>query len=100
MRKLRCAIVLLAGLSLVGCCTSAGDGFSAYQPIEPKPGSKEAEIETMQKATALAQGALAWEVVQISDIQHDAKNVKWVARTRSLNLRCTADPDGSNSYCE
>ncbi|HTK36506.1 MAG TPA: hypothetical protein VL358_14640 [Caulobacteraceae bacterium] len=103
MRRLCTALVLLAGLSLLGACETVPDGndaFFVYKPPTPKPGSKEAEIETLQKATSLAQGSLAWEIVQISNIQHDAKSVKWVARTRSLNLRCTADPDGSNSYCE
>jgi hypothetical protein len=99
MRRLCSAIVLLAGLSLLGACET-NDAYFVYKPVAPKPGSKEAEIETLQKATAMAQGALAWEIVQVSGIQRDAKTVKWVATTRSLNLRCAADPDGSNSYCE
>jgi hypothetical protein len=103
MRRLCSALVLTAGLSLLGACQTVSDGndaFFVYQPPKPAPGSKEAEIETLQKATAMAQGSLAWEIVQVSDIQHDGRTVKWVARTRSLNLRCSADPDGSNSYCE
>jgi len=103
MRRLCSALVLLAGLGLLSACETVPDGndaFFVYKSPTLKPGSKEAEIETLQKATAQAQGSLAWEIVQVSNIQHDAKSVKWVATTRSLNLRCTADLDGSNSYCE
>jgi hypothetical protein len=103
MRRFCSAAVLLAGLSLLGACQSLSyDSQQAYEQqlaAEPAPGSKEAEIENLQKATALAQGELAWETVQISDIQRDAKSVKWVATTRSAHLQCTADPDGSGSYC-
>jgi hypothetical protein len=97
MRKLRSAIVLLAGLTLLGACQSVSDDDLKIDV--PPPGSKEAEIQTLQKATALAQGELAWEIVQISDIQRDPTSVKWVATTRSLHLHCTADPDGGGSFC-
>ena len=106
MRKLQSRIALLAGLclgvALAGCQSLSYDAQSAYRQqlaVEPAPGSKEAEIELLQKATALAQGELAWETVRISDIQHDAKSVKWVAETRSMHAQCTADPDGSGPYC-
>jgi hypothetical protein len=103
MRKLCSAMALLAGMSLLGACQSLPyDSQRAYEQqlsAKPKPGSKEAEIELLQKATALAQGELAWETVQVSDIQRDATSVKWVATTRSLHVHCTAYPDGSGSYC-
>jgi uncharacterized protein YggE len=91
MRKRRTAVVTLAGLSvLTGCQTpSAGQGPA-----------KEASIETLQKATSMANGNLAWETVHVSEVQRDAKSVKWLATTRSLRLRCTAQSDGSGSYCE
>ncbi|HTI66287.1 MAG TPA: hypothetical protein VL460_01940 [Caulobacteraceae bacterium] len=100
MRRLCSALVLSAGLALLGACETVSDNpFYIYREAAPKPGTKEAEIETLQKATSLAQGG-AWEIIQISDIQRDAKTVKWVATTRALSLHCTADPDGSNAYCE
>lgn len=97
MRMLRSAMVLAAGLSLLSACQSVSDDDLKIDA--PPPGSKEAEIQTLQKATAQAEGELAWETVQISNIQRDAATVKWVATTRSLHLNCTADPDGSGSYC-
>jgi hypothetical protein len=103
MRKLQSWIAPLVGLSLgIAVSGCSGDAQSAYRQqlmIEPAPGSQEAEIELLQKATALAQGELAWETVRISDIQRDAKSVKWAADTRSMHVHCTADPDGSGSYC-
>jgi hypothetical protein len=87
------AIVLLAGPGmLVGCQTPA--------PAGGKAASKEASIETLQKATAMANGNLAWEIVKISEVQRDATSVKWLATTRSLRLHCSATPDGSGGYCE
>jgi hypothetical protein len=101
MRRLCSALVLLAGLGCLGACAS-DDSLAAYHQAtdEPKPSAQEAEIRTLQQATALAQGEVAWESVNISAIQRDAKSVKWVAKTRSVTLNCKADPDGSNSYCE
>src|SRR5882757_8292678 len=102
MRKICSAMVLLAGLSLLGGCQSLSyDSQSAFEQqlvAVPKPGSKEAEIENLQRATALAEGELAWEAVNVSDIQRDANSVRWAATTRTLHLHCTAEPDGSGSY--
>jgi hypothetical protein len=102
MRRLCSAIALSAGLGLLGACATVPDDnpFFIYQPPVPTPGSKEAETETLQKATAMAQGSLAWETVEISNVQRDDKTVKWMAATPERKLRCTADPDGSNSFCE
>jgi hypothetical protein len=100
MRKPRATIAFLASLSFLGACACANDSLSVYQPVEPKPGSKEAEIETLQKATEMAYGVVAWESWRISDIQRDAKGVTWLAAGRSTNLHCTADPDGDNAFCE
>jgi len=38
--------------------------------------------------------------VQISNIQHDANGIKWIATTRSRYMICGADKDGSNPYCD
>jgi hypothetical protein len=106
MRKLQSWMGPLVGLSLAivlsGCQSLSYDAQSAYRKqlvAEPAPGSQEAQIVLLQKATALAQGELAWESVRISDIQHDAKTVTWAADTRSMHAHCTADPDGSGPYC-
>jgi hypothetical protein len=102
MRKLPFAVGVLIGLSLLGACQSADNPQLEYAQqiaLEPAPGSKEAETEALQKATALAQGPLAWELVRISDVQRDAKSVTWVATTRTLHAHCTADPDASGAYC-
>lgn len=98
MPKHSSAVILLATLGLLGGCETAGP--TIYREVEPPKGSKEAEIETLQKAAALAVGNQAWEVVQISNIQRDAANLKWIASTRSRYMACTADPDGSNAYCD
>ena len=98
MPKHSSAVILLATLALLGGCETAGP--TVYREVEPPKGSKEAEIETLQKATSLVVGNQAWEVVQISNIQHDANSVKWNASTRSRYVACGADPDGSNAYCD
>jgi len=59
-----------------------------------------AEAERLQKATAMAVGALAWEGVKVFNIEHAAAGLRWEAATRSSRLRCTAKPDGSDSECE
>jgi hypothetical protein len=93
-------LALLASLGFLSACACANDSLPVYQTVEPKPGSKEAEIETLQKATEMAYGVVAWESWRISAIQRDAASVKWLATGRSANLHCTADPDGSNAFCE
>jgi uncharacterized lipoprotein YajG len=98
MPKTSSAVILLAALGLLGACETAEP--TVYREVEPPKGSKAAEIETLQKATVASTGNQAWEVVQISNIQRDAKSVKWNASTRSRYLACGADPDGSNSYCD
>jgi hypothetical protein len=97
MRKSLTSLVLLAGLCLLGACeTTTVGGKAADTAAKSKP----ADIETLQKATALANGNMAWETVQISEVQREADKVTWLAKTRSLHLHCTAGPDGSASYCE
>jgi hypothetical protein len=59
-----------------------------------------AEAERLQKATATAVGALAWEGVKVFNIEHAATGVRWEAATRSARLHCAAKPDGSDSACE
>ena len=98
MPKHSSAVILLATLGLLGGCETAGPMI--YREVEPPKGSKEAEIETLQKASALAVGNQAWEIVQISNVQHDANSLKWIASTRSRYMVCAADPDGSNAYCD
>jgi hypothetical protein len=98
MPKLHRAIALFATLSLLGACCETG--LTPYKYPEPPKGSKEAEIEMIQKATALSVGNQAWETLDISNIQQDATSLKWVANTRTRHLTCTADPDGSNAYCD
>jgi len=93
MRKLHTSIVLLALLGLLSACETPAGGQKAGA-------AKAADTETLQKATALANGNLAWEIVNISEVQRDGTTVKWLATTRSLHLHCTAQPDGSGSYCE
>jgi hypothetical protein len=97
MPKLHPAIALAATLTLLGGCETVP---VVYKYPEPPKGSKEAEIEMMQKAAALAVGNQAWEPIEISNIQRDATSLKWVAKTRSRDMTCTADPDGSNAYCD
>src|SRR3984893_12344713 len=67
---------------------------------KPARAGKSADTETLQKATTLAVGNLAWESVKISDVQRDATKVKGLATTRSMKLHCAAAPDGANPYCE
>jgi hypothetical protein len=98
MRALLPRCLLLAGLGLVGAC-------STIVAVADKPGAgaakpKQADVEQLQKATALAHGNLAWEIVQISSVQREPDKVTWEARTRSEHMRCAANPDGSASYCE
>jgi hypothetical protein len=91
--------VLLAGLGLLCACSSvaaAGDGAG---PTGAR--SKPNETETLQKATALAHGNLAWEIVKISDVKREPDKVTWDAWTRSEHMRCSgAVPDGAGAYCE
>ncbi|MDB5459758.1 MAG: hypothetical protein JWO72_1499 [Caulobacteraceae bacterium] len=96
MHKRLTSLVLLAGLGLLSACeTTAAGGKTADTAAK----SKLADVETLQKATALANGNMAWETVDISQVQRDAEKVTWLAKTRSLHLHCTAEPDGSGSYC-
>jgi len=97
MRKLHTATVLLVSLGLLSACEIPS---AAQRAGGAKAAPKEADIETLQKATAMANGNLAWETVNVSGVQRDATSVKWLATTRSLRLHCTAQPDGSGSYCE
>jgi hypothetical protein len=57
------------------------------------------EAETLQRATSLAIGNLAWESVSLSDIQRTRAQVRWTATTRSNRYFCTADANGQNSFC-
>src|SRR5579872_4578389 len=98
MPKPLSAAALLATLGLLGACETAEP--VVYRYPEPPKGSKEAEIEMLQKDAVLATGNQAWEAVQISNIQHDAKGIKWIATTRSRYMICGADKDGSNPYCD
>jgi hypothetical protein len=62
MRKRLTSLVLLAGLGLLGACeTTAAGGKTADTAAK----SKLADVETLQKATALANGNMAWETVDI-----------------------------------
>lgn len=97
MLKLHPAIALSATLSLLGGCETVP---VAYQYPEPPKGSKEAEVEALQKATANSIGNQAWEVINISNLQRDATSLKWEATTRSRAMACTAEPDGSGAYCD
>lgn len=90
--------LLLVGLGPLYACSSVA-------PVTEKPSAAEARpitagTETLQKATALAHGNLAWEIVQISNVQHESDKVTWEARTRSEHMSCSAMPDGAGSYCE
>jgi hypothetical protein len=98
MPKLHPATALFAALSLLGACSETG--LTPYKYPEPPKGSKAAEIEMMQKATALSVGGHAWETIDISNVQHGATTLKWAANARTLHMTCTADPDGSNAYCD
>jgi poly(3-hydroxybutyrate) depolymerase len=75
---------------------------SAEQPASPPPPRKlgpPATIETLQKATALGVGNLAWETVQVEDVQRSADKVTWIGVTRSVKWHCTAKPDGTEPAC-
>jgi hypothetical protein len=58
------------------------------------------EAERLQKATATAVGALAWESVKVFNIEKGVASVRWDAATRSARLHCTAKPDASDPACE
>jgi hypothetical protein len=90
--------LLFASLGLLGACSSGATAANEPKVAAAKP--KAADTEALQKATALAHGNLAWEIVQISAVQREPDKVTWEARTRSEHMRCTASPDGSGSYCE
>jgi hypothetical protein len=69
------------------------------RPRPSRPG-KPASVEDLQKATSLAVGNLAWETVEVQDVQRAADKVTWIGATRSVKWRCTAHPDGSEPACE
>ena len=46
---------------------------------KPARAGKLPDTETLQKATTLAVGNLAWESVKISDVQRNAVTVEWLA---------------------
>jgi hypothetical protein len=71
----------------------ASDRRMFFRPHTPT------EAETLQRATSLAIGNLAWESVSLSDIQRTRTHVRWTATTRSNRYFCTADLDGQNSFC-
>lgn len=58
------------------------------------------QTEVLQQATSLAIGNLAWESVQVSEVQLEGGKVKWLATTRSNKYRCGAEPNGDNSFCD
>ncbi|HMA49030.1 MAG TPA: hypothetical protein VKP60_04700, partial [Magnetospirillaceae bacterium] len=89
----------LAGANEAKPVTLKG-GSEPYAP--PVAGSlgKPADNVALQKATSAALGNLAWETVQVSEVQHDATSVKWLATTRSNKWHCEAAPDGTKSFCE
>jgi poly(3-hydroxybutyrate) depolymerase len=87
------------GAAAPGPVTTASAGAPDRRPPASHSG-KPADVQTLQQATTLAIGNLAWESVKVSDVQRDATTVKWVATTRSQKLNCTAAPDGSNPYCQ
>jgi hypothetical protein len=82
-------------IALAAWQTSVAD----QKPARAGNTGKQADTETLQKATTLAVGNLAWESVKISDVQRDATTVKWLATTRSMKLNCAAAPDGTNPFC-
>jgi hypothetical protein len=71
-------------------------------PTAPKPVrlGKPATVEQLQKATSLAVGNLAWEIVDVRDVKRTADKVTWIGGTRSVNWRCAARADGTQPYCE
>ena len=58
------------------------------------------DAQALQKATAFAVGNLAWETVDIVNMERSASQVKWVGLTRSARWLCTAAPDASKAFCE
>ena len=76
---------------------------AAAEPAAPAPAPRKlgppATIETLQKATALGVGNLAWETVQVEDVQRSADKVTWTGVTRSVKWHCTAKPDGTDPAC-
>jgi hypothetical protein len=59
-----------------------------------------ATIEGLQKATSRAVGNLAWETVNVQDVQRTADKVTWIGATRSVHWRCSARSDGERPSCE
>jgi hypothetical protein len=90
--------LLLAGLGVLCACSSIPVATGQPSAAGTKP--RTADTEALQKATALAQGNLAWEIVKISAVQREPDKVTWEARTRSVHMRCTAMADGAGAYCE
>ena len=58
------------------------------------------DAQSLQKATAFAVGNLAWETVNIVNVERSASQVKWVGLTRSARWGCTAAPDATRAFCE
>lgn len=57
------------------------------------------QTETLQRATSLAIGNLAWESVSVSQVEKAKGVIKWIGTTRSNKYFCSADPDGQNPAC-
>ena len=72
---------------------------AAATPSRPRKLGPPATTEALQKATALAVGNLAWETVDVQEVQRKADKVIWIGATRSVKWQCEARPDGSNPAC-
>ncbi|MDB5468122.1 MAG: Poly(3-hydroxybutyrate) depolymerase-like protein, partial [Phenylobacterium sp.] len=85
-----------AACALLGLAAFQTAGASQAAPAAHKV----ANAETLQKATSLAIGNLAWESVKVTDVQVVGSQVKWLGVTRSQKYPCAADLDGENSFCD
>jgi hypothetical protein len=74
---------------------------AAAAPPAPKPDQvgEPATVEDLQKATSKAVGNLAWETVDVQEVQRMADKVTWIGATRSVRWRCTARTDGEQAHC-
>ncbi|RAK60248.1 hypothetical protein DJ021_10750 [Phenylobacterium hankyongense] len=90
-------VAICALLGLTACQTA---GPTAGGPSAAPGAPKVADAETLQKATSLAIGNLAWESVKVTNVQVAGNQVKWTGVTRSHQYPCAADLDGQNSFCD
>ena len=85
--------------ALVACCVMLCLWACAPMTSRESP-QHSAETQTLQKATSLAIGNLAWESVRVTDVSRENDKIKWVGLTRSVKYVCNADLKGENSYCD